>query len=132
MKTLFDPAFEDQIHNTIEILVLLVQMLEKNESNNYSIADAAADWIFLKLKITDNQYSTFIMEELKEIFNDIVMMSYYLHPVYQGKNLTDVCESFEDRIYSYYIDEFDDATLQAAYDFTSKKGLFGKIFDKSI
>lgn len=52
------------------------------------MVDAANDWINSTIKCVSQKFYSFIDEELELIFNDVIIVAYYLQPVYQGTNLS--------------------------------------------
>lgn len=129
-KLLFDDEFVDSIEKQIQVLDPVSKLINKCQSNECRLDEAAELWLKLQIKLNGiSMYRKEIEIRQSMALNQYALTGYYLNP-----NMDKSILSFKHKhkINNFLLKNLSHNGLNSKYDFENQKGIFNTLNDKQI
>lgn len=129
-QLLYDDDFVEQIKACVSLLDPVCTLINKCQSAQFSVADAAEEWLSLPSKVPQtNEVQAAVALRIKMALNIYSLTAHYLHPTYRGRKLE---PNHIGEIQDFLLETLDKDGLEGLLAFENNTNLFQKLHDKNI
>lgn len=125
-QILFDDSFIEDVERIIAISDPICRLINQCQSINYSIADAAEDWLNLTLP---DEFYDHLEKRRNMALNKFALTANFLHPTYRGKQLLELQRDVVDE---FLLDTLSETGLDSLQAFRNGEGIFGTLEKKKV
>lgn len=131
-KLLFDSEFAQKVNDFIKLFDPVCTLINKCQSNETSIAEAANLWLNLSMPENFPGHIAAIESRRKKALNVYALSAYTLHPVYSDVASIRLSNEQSQKVQSFLVDNLSADGLKQLLDFQEKNGFFRTLVNKNV